>query len=103
MKHLIALSTLLFALNAAAACPSIKPTEMPTIPDGSAANEQTMLDARVAVQAYLGNIDAILRCHDLQLTNRSYNELVDREMAVADAYNSELRRYQGRDGILAKN
>ena len=62
-----------------------------------------MLDARIAVQAYLGNIDAILRCHDLRLNNRSYNELVDREMEVADAYNSELRRYQRHDGMLAKN
>ena len=103
MKYLIALSTLLFALNASAACPSSKLTEMPGIPAGPAANEETMRSARVAVQAYVANIETYLDCRDMALTDRSYNELVDRAIAAADAYNRELRLYQRQGGVLAKN
>ena len=103
MKHLIALSTLLFALNASAECPSSVPTKMPRIPAGPAANEETMRGAGVAVQAYVANIEAHLNCRDMELTDRSYNELVDRAIAAADAYNRELRLYQRQGEVLAKN
>lgn len=102
MKHLFALSTLLVALNASAECPSSIPTEMPAIPDGPAATEEAMRDARVATQAYVSTIEGYLRCRDRQLSAGSYNALVDRAIAAADAYNRELRIYK-RDGMLAKN
>lgn len=103
MKRLVALSTLLFALNASADCPSRIPTEMPAIPDGPTATAEAMLDARVAFQSYVSTIEAYLRCRDQELADSSYNELVDRAMAAADAYNRELKIYQRRDGMLARN
>lgn len=103
MKRLNALSTLLFVLNASAECPSDIPTEIPGMPDGSAASEETMRNAQVAIQAYVSTIEAYLRCRDLELTNSFYNELVDKAMDGADAYNRELRRYQRQDDMLAKN
>jgi hypothetical protein len=103
MKHFIALSTLLFALNASAECPSSVPTEMPAIPAGPAANEETMRGAGVAVRAYVAHIEEHLNCRDKELTDRSYNELVDRAIAAADAYNRELRLYQRQGEVLAKN
>jgi len=103
MKRLIALSTLLFALNASAECPSDITTEIPGMPDGSAASEETMRNAQVAMRTYVAAIEAYLRCRDLELTTSSYNELVDKAMAGADAYNRELRSYQRQDDMLAKN
>jgi hypothetical protein len=102
MKQLIALGTLLFTLNAAAGCPSAIPAEAPEIPDGAAASEQAMREAMAAVRSYVQTIEAFLDCRDLALSDRQFDELVDRAGAAADAYNSELLRFQQRDEVIAQ-
>ena len=103
MKHLIALSTLLIALHAAAECPSDIPAEMPVVPSGPAATEEALRDARVATLAYVKTVEAYLRCRNLLLPDIAYNQLVDRATTAAEAYNRELQSYRQRTEVLAKN
>jgi hypothetical protein len=103
MKHLIALSTLLFALHASAECPSDIPADMPAVPSGTAATGEAMRDARVATLAYVKTVEAYLRCRNLLLPDIAYNQLVERATTAADAYNRELRSYRQRTEALAKN
>jgi hypothetical protein len=102
MKQLIALGTLLFTLNAAAGCPSAIPTQTPEIPNGSAANEQAMREAMTAVRSYVRSIESFLDCRDATLSDREYDELVDRASAAADAYNRELQHFQQHDKVVAQ-
>lgn len=102
MKQLIAFGTLLFTLNAAAGCPSAIPTQTPDIPNGSAASEQAMREAMAAVRLYVRAIEGFLDCRDLTLSDRDYDELVDRASAAADAYNRELQRFQQQDKVVAQ-
>lgn len=103
MKRTIALSTLLFALNASADCPSRIPTQMPAIPDGPTASEQAMRGGQIAVQAYVSTIEAYLRCRNILLRDGPYNELLDRAISAADAYNRELQVFKQQDDMLARN
>lgn len=103
MKHLIALSTLLFALHAAAECPSDIPAEMPTVPSGPAVTEEALRNARVATLAYVKTVEAYLRCRNLLLPDIAYNQLVERATTAADDYNRALQAYRQRTEVLAKN
>ena len=103
MKQLIALGTLLFTFNAAAGCPSAVPARTPEIPNGAAASEQSMFDAMAAVRSYVQTIEAYLDCRDFALSDRRYDELVDKASDAAGAYNRELVRFQQRDEALAQN
>ena len=100
MKQLIALGTLLFTFNAVAGCPSAVPARTP---DGAAASEQSMFDAMAAVRSYVQTIEAYLDCRDFALSDRRYDELVDKASDAAGAYNRELVRFQQRDEALARN
>jgi len=102
MKQFIAFGTLLFTLNAAAGCPSAIPNQTPEVPNGSAASEQAMREAMAAVRSYVRTIEAFLDCRDIILSDRNYDELVDRASAAADAYNMELQRFRQHDRVLAK-
>jgi hypothetical protein len=102
MKQAIALTALLFTFNVAAGCPSAVPAKAPAIPDGAAANEQSMYDAMTAVRSYVQTIESYLDCRDLAFSDRSHNKLVDRASASAAAYNRELLRFRQRDEVLAQ-
>ena len=65
MKYSIALLTLTFALDASAACPFTVSNEIPAIPDGSVASEESIHNARTAVQTYVENIEDFLDCRGL--------------------------------------
>jgi hypothetical protein len=103
MKQLIALGTLLFTFNVAASCPSAVPARTPEIPDGAATSEQSMVVAMTAVRTYVQTIEAYLDCRDFALSDRRYDELVDKASDAAGAYNRELVRFQQRDEALARN
>lgn len=101
MKQLIVLGTLLFTFNAAAGCPAV-PATTPEIPDGAAASEPAMREAMAAVSTYVRSIEAYLDCRGITLSDRNYDELVDRAIAAADAYNRELQRFEQNNEVVAQ-
>ena len=103
MKQLIVLGALLFAVNAAADCPSSVPAKTPEIPDGVIASEQLMRDAMVDIRTYVHTIETYLDCSDFILSARRHDELVHKARDVANAYNRELLRFQRRDEVVAQN
>jgi len=47
-------------------------------------------------------IEAFLDCRDIILSDRNYDELVDRASAAAHAYNRELQGFQQHDTVVAQ-
>jgi hypothetical protein len=95
------------------ACPDSK---APALPDGNTASLDHMLAAREAFKAYDSATDSYIKCvdgvieriasqyahkaspADLQSVNRfgtrTHNEAVDREQALADQLNAQIRLYK---------
>jgi hypothetical protein len=92
-------AALALAAQARAECPQAMPALQPAIPDGASANEDAMLSAQAAVNAYIAEGDAFLACRDLHpmLHNRLRSKLVE----VATAYNRALNSYRDRSKLVA--
>ncbi|WP_144244375.1 hypothetical protein [Pseudohaliea rubra] len=98
-KPLLFSAALALAAQAQAECPQAMPATQPSIPDGTTANEGTMLSAQAAVNEYIAEGDAFLACRELHpmLHNRLRSKLIQ----VAAAYNRELDSYLDRSELVA--
>lgn len=95
------------ALTAQAACE--EPTK-PELPDGSTAEEATMIEAQGEVRAYVEESNTYLDCLVAEAKQREetdeapvkqqrldrYNSAVESMQEVADQFNEELRKFKAR-------
>jgi hypothetical protein len=85
--------------------------QAPSVPDGSTASEQEMLDASAAVKAFVAESTKGRECLDAakqalgeeiteeQLTTytSTYNTAVDAEVQAGDAWNQAVRAYKAKN------
>jgi hypothetical protein len=102
MKALLAVPAMLIAMNATAACPGQRPTDMPQMPVAESASQQEMAEAQMATQAYVDSVSVFLECRAAHLSDQEHNLFVNSAESVAAQYNQTLFAYQQRESI-AKN
>jgi len=85
--------------------------QAPTVPDGSTASEQQMLDASAAVKAFVAEstkgrecLDAAKQALGEEITEEQlakytsvYNTAVDAEVQAGDAWNQAVRAYKAKN------
>jgi len=104
MKPIIPLlSVFMLAGPVYAECPSKLPTQVPAVPDGSAADADSMLSAQAATGAYVRTIEAYLDCWAPLLSAPTHNRLVDLAEKAAESYNTELLRFRQREDIASRS
>ncbi len=103
MKSLIAIPTILFALQAAADCPAQRPTDAPSVPSGTEASKQEMYAAQSAVQDYVDSVQAFLTCRAPALSIIEHDYYVELAHEAALDYNEALQAYRRAQEALASN
>lgn len=110
MKYplLTAIATLTLSISAQAADRKCEYKEAPTLPDGSSASYDEMVDAQGKVQEYIKQSEFFIAClkqketqlgEDITEEQRAkivsaYNHVVDEMKATSENYNGEIKAFK---------
>ena len=103
MKSLVALSAMLFSLNAWSDCTTAKPGKLPAVPKGEVASEEAMYSAQNQIKEYVASIESYLECRSRSINMVKRDMLASKAFKAADTYNAELRAYRAKQSLLASS
>lgn len=101
MKTLLTVPAMFIAINAAAECPALLPTDKPAVPDGTVASRAEMYEAQLETRVYVENIENFLLCKQERIEPWLHNIHVRSAEAAAEDYNRELQRYRDNRELAA--
>jgi len=104
MKRMSAITVFsVMALTAGAAQAACELGPPPSIPDGSSANQEQMMEAATAVKTYMAETQDYMSCLEFEGKGRSggswtkkYNEAADQMEKLASEYNQQLKTFKAR-------
>jgi hypothetical protein len=100
MKALLMSALILLAFNASAACPIQRPGDMPLIPDGAVASDESMHRAQLMAEKYLLQAEAYMDCD--VMNRRQYLALAEKVEVFSQLYNDEVIEFRVRTNIVAE-